>query len=238
MADLMLVLRLQLTEGLFVTHRHEHGVVAESALAPRWPYQRAVHASFESLRLAVVGPGDRERAGKMRRRRRIRLGRFGFAPDLFHCPHPVAVTGFVFGPAGREDARPTLERVDAKAAVVGERGKAAEVRRFTRLEVGVVGEAVADLFRIRKVELFGTDAADAKRLDQSGDLAQLAGIVGRDDQLVAERPHRPVAFSWAWKISEQPMRARRRSRSRPSSSKVSPSAVSCASTIAPSAVRT
>ena len=47
----------------------------------------------------------------------------------------------------------------------------------------------------------------------------LPAIMGGDDQLVADRPHRPVALSCAAKISAQPIRARRSSRSRPSSSK-------------------
>src|SRR5206468_12279568 len=102
----------------------------------------------------------------------------------------------------------------------------------------IVGEGDADLVGLRKAKLLGADAGDAQRLDQRGDFAQLACIVRGDDELLADRSHRPVAFSWAAKISEQPMRARRSSRSSPSSSNVSPSAVNCASTIAPSAVST
>src|SRR6185369_4046014 len=93
-------------------------------------------------------------------------------------------------------------------------------------------------FGFGEVEFGRTDAREAKRRDELGDLAQLARIVGRDDQFAPDRPHRPVAFSWAAKISLQPMRASRSKRSSPSSSKVSPSAVNCASTIAPSAVST
>src|SRR5258705_13204418 len=104
--------------------------------------------------------------------------------------------------------------------------------------MGVIGEAVADSFGLGEIELGGADAGNAEWRDEVGDLAQLARIVGRDDELPADRPHRPVAFSCAAKISPQPIRARRNSRSRPSSSKVSPSAVNCASTIGPSAVST
>ena len=74
----------------------------------------------------------------------------------------------------------------------------------------------------QQAELLCAHAGDAERLDQRRDLAQLARIVGGDDQPVADRPHAialwPVAFSWAAKISEQPMRARRSNRSKPSSS--------------------
>jgi ribonuclease PH len=87
-------------------------------------------------------------------------------------------------------------------------------------------------------ELFGADDGNPQRLDQLGNLAQFARIVSRYDQLLPDGPHRPAAFSWARKISEQPMRAKRSNLKSPSSSKVSPSAVNWASTIAPSAVST
>src|SRR5207302_638210 len=103
---------------------------------------------------------------------------------------------------------------------------------------GIVGEAVADLFGFRKFELFGADGGDSEPFDQGRDLAQLARIVGGDDQPVADLSHAAAAFNWAAKISEQPMRASRSRRRSASSSKVSPSAVSCASTMAPSAVST
>ena len=81
-------------------------------------------------------------------------------------------------------------------------GRPREVGRLARLQIGIVGEGVADLLGLGQAELLGADAGDAERLDQRGDLAQLARIVGRDDQLVADRPHRPVAFSCAAKISD------------------------------------
>ena len=100
----------------------------------------------------------------------------------------------------------------------GEGRETAEVRGFASLQVGIVGEGVADLLRLRQAELLCADCLDAERFDQGRYLAQFARIVGRNDQPVADRPHRPVAFSWAAKISEQPMRASRSSRSKPSSS--------------------
>ena len=111
-----------------------------------------------------------------------------------------------------------MQRVDAQATVVGKRRKPAEVGRFARFEVGVVGECIPDFLRLREAEFLGADARNAERFDERGDFAQLAGIVCRDDELVADRPHRPVAFSWAAKISQQPIRARRSRRSKPSSS--------------------
>ena len=85
---------------------------------------------------------------------------------------------------------PPVQRIDAQPAVVGEGGQAGQVRRLARLQVGIVGEAVADLLGLGKAELLGADAGNPERLDQRRDLAQLARIVGRDDQPVADRPHR------------------------------------------------
>ena len=98
-------------------------------------------------------------------------------------------------------------------------GRPDEVRRLARFQIGIVDERVADFLGLGEAELGGADAGDAERREQLLDFPQLAGIVGGDDQLVADRPHRPTAFNCAAKISSQPMRARRSSRSRPSSSK-------------------
>ena len=154
----------------------------------------------------------------MRGGRGIGLGRLGFAPHALHRAHPVAVAVRVLGPARGENAGPAVQRVDAQPAVVGQRRQSAKVRRLARLQVRIVAEAVADLLGLGEAELLGAEAGEAERLDQRRDLAQFSRIVGRDDQVVADRPHRPAAFNCAAKISEQPMRARRSSRSRPSSS--------------------
>jgi hypothetical protein len=116
------------------------------------------------------------------------------------------------------DARPALERVDAQPAVVGQGGQAGEVRRLARLEVGIVGEGRADLLGLGQIELRRGQRLDAVRAEQLGDLAHLSLIVAGDDQLAGPQlPHRPVALSWAAKMSPQPIRARRSSRSRSSS---------------------
>src|SRR6185436_15431292 len=83
------------------------------------------------------------------------------------------------------------------------------------------------------------DRLDPVRAEQRSDLAYLALIVTGDDEPACRQPpHRPVALSCAAKISAQPIRARRSSRSSPSSSKHSPSAVICDSTSSPSPVST
>ena len=142
-------------------------------------------------------------------------------------------------PARREDARPVAERLDAQAAVVGQRGQAGKVGGGARLQIGIVDEGGADLVGLGQVELGRRDRLDAIGAEQVGDLAHLARIVAGDDQPAGlELPHRPVALSCAAKISAQPIRASRSSRSSPSSSKHSPSAVICASTSLPSSVST
>jgi hypothetical protein len=88
-----------------------------------------------------------------------------------------------------------VERVDAQPAVVGERWEAGEVCRLARLQICVVGEAVADLLGFGKAEFLRADGCDAERLDEGRNLAQLARIVGGDDELVADRPHAAAAFS-------------------------------------------
>src|SRR5262245_18213538 len=243
MTHLVLRERLHLAKGYLMTHWHEHRIVTETPVAARRPHQYPIDPAVERFDLSVIWPGDRERACEMRGWGGIGLGCFDFAPDLRHRALPVAVSDLVFGPARRENARAAVQRVDAEAAIVGKRRKAAQVSGHARLQIGVVGEGIADLLGFGEVEFRRTDACDPERRDQLGDLAQFARIAGLDDQFSADRPHAllsfwPVAFSWAVKISPQPIRARRNSRSNPSSSNVSPSAVNCASTIAPSAAST
>src|SRR4051812_47995611 len=76
MTNLMLQRRVELAEGLVMADRHEHRVIAEASL-PTWrPDENTVDASVEGLRLSVVGPGNRQRAGEVGGRRGVRLGRF------------------------------------------------------------------------------------------------------------------------------------------------------------------
>src|SRR6478735_16735 len=161
MTDRMLQLWIEFAERLLMADRYEHRVVAEAAVSAGRPDEGAVDAPFERFGLAVVRPGDRERAEEVGRWCRVRLGRLCLAPDLFHRAHPVAVAVLVFRPSRGEDSRPPGQRLDAEAAVVGERRQAAEIGSFARLEVGVVGEGHADLVRLRQSELLGADAGYA-----------------------------------------------------------------------------
>ena len=101
--------RLHLAEGLLMPDRHEHRIVAEALVAARRPDQRAVDPALEGFDLAVVGPGDRQRAGEMRVGRGVGLRRLDLAPHPLHRAHPVAVAILVLGPARGEDAGPPVQ---------------------------------------------------------------------------------------------------------------------------------
>ena len=73
----MLELGIELSERLLVTDGDEHRIVAESPLAAWRPDEDAVDAAVECLGLTIVGPGECERAGEMRRGRSVRAGGFG-----------------------------------------------------------------------------------------------------------------------------------------------------------------
>ena len=183
-----------------------------------------------------------------------RLGaeRFQLVLDAAHGAAEIALafdTAWIGGridmridqrPARREDAGPVAERLDAQAAVVGERGEAGKIGGGARLEIGIVHEGDAGLLGLGQVELGGRDRLDPVGAEQVANLAHLAFIVTGDDQPAGRElaGHRPVARSCAAKISPQPMRARRSRRSSPSSSNTSPSALTCASTIWPRPVST
>src|SRR5690242_10803475 len=109
MADAVLKLRIEFAERLFIAHWHEHRVVAEAAFAARRPDEDAVDSPVERLGLTIVRPGDRQRAGEVRRRSRVRLGRLDLPPDLLHRAHPVAIALGILGPARREDAGAAME---------------------------------------------------------------------------------------------------------------------------------
>src|SRR5207248_873828 len=84
MADAVLELGVELSEGIVVADRLKHGVIAEPFVAARRPDEGTVDAAFECLDLAVVGPGDRQRANEMRGGSSVRLRRLDLAPDLLH----------------------------------------------------------------------------------------------------------------------------------------------------------
>src|SRR4051794_26928327 len=101
MADAVLLVRIELAERLVVAGGHEHRVVAEAAIAPRRPDQRAVDSALEALDLTVVGPGERQGAGEVGVAARFRARRLDLLPDALHGTGKVANPVFVLGPACR-----------------------------------------------------------------------------------------------------------------------------------------
>src|SRR5210317_292366 len=64
------------------------------------------------------------------------------------------------------------------------------------LDPGISGECVLGLFRFVEPKFPGGNDGDTEGCEQRTDLAQLARVVGRDDQLVAVEPagHATAAF--------------------------------------------
>ena len=136
----------------------------------------------------------------------VGLGRLDLAPDPLHGPHPVAFAVRVFGPARGVDARSPVQRVDAQAAVVGERGKTAEVGCLARLQFGVVDEGDAGLLGLRQAELLGADAARFRAAPSSARISRSLPALW-----VAMTSLSPIGFSPADRLE---LRLRRFRRSR------------------------
>ena len=228
---LVFPLRFHLPEGLLLADRLEHGIVAE-AILPTWrPDDHAIDAAFENLALAVLWPAHRQGAHEMGVASRLRPLGEQLVIDPLHCERKVALhlrlarlgvrrhLDRTLRPARGMDAGPAVQCIDTQAAVVADRGQAAEVRGRTRLQLRIVDEGRANLLRLGQVEVERGDRLDAVGLQQVGNLDELAAIVAGDDDLAGELAHhRPVARSWAAKMSAQPIRASRSSLSRASSS--------------------
>ena len=232
----MLLVLVDLGEGPLHSRFHEHRVITEALVAARWPDERAVTPSLETLDRAV-GRCQRQDADEVRVMSGVGPGRLDLAPHPLHRPAEIALAVTVLGPAGGEDAGVAVERIDRKAAVVGQRREPRQVGSLAGLQLGIVDEGDPGLVGLGKIEFLGADALDPERRQQRPDLTQLTRIMRGDDEL-GGLVHRPTAFSWPAKMSAHPMRARRSRRSNCSSSKVAPSAEICASTIDPSPVRT
>jgi hypothetical protein len=93
------------------------------------------------------------------------------------------------------DARLAAQRFDAQSGIVGERGPAARQRRGASLDDRVGGKGRAGLRRLGKTKGCCRQGDDAERAQKVLDLAQLAGIVGRDHDFISGNKAPAVARS-------------------------------------------
>ena len=144
--------------------RNEHRVVAEALIAARRPRELAVDPAFEPFDLAVVRPGDRQRADEMRVVAGI--GRRPPRPRARRAPSrgdPVAACRLHPPPSAPKRCRAGRAARRRTGRCRRQRGQAAEVRRLARFQIGIVDEGVADLLGLGKAELRGADAGEAER---------------------------------------------------------------------------
>ena len=119
-----------------------------------------------------------------------------------------------------------VERLDAEAGIVGEGGQARRRSRGPRLDEGIGDEGVAGFLRLGQAKLARRHAFHAMRRHQFAHLAQLAGVVGGDDQLALELArHWAIAAFCRATSSPTPLRASASSALNWSSLKMAPSAV-------------
>ena len=92
------------------------------------------------------------------------------------------------GPSRRIDARRAVERLDAKPGIVGERNEPRSLRGGSRLQQGVVVEGRSRLLGLLETERGRAERRDAEGPQQFVELAQLAGVVGGDDEAPGKAP--------------------------------------------------
>ncbi len=129
----------------------------------------------------TIGPCERETADKTGGG----VDRAGFehaAAKLFHREGEVLRRP---GPARGINAGCAAQRLDAEAAVVGERRKLRRLRGGEGLEFRILAESLAGLVGLGKTEIGGGNDFDVQRREKVGNLADLAGIVARNDELAA-----------------------------------------------------
>jgi hypothetical protein len=187
MADGVFLRRVDLAESLLAMLRLEHRVVAEAVRAARRPHPMAGRAPLEGLDMPVR-PGQDEGAGEPGRPV-LELLR-----GVHHLPHGIGIVARpvgLDGPIGRADARRAIQRRDREARIIGQRRQARGPRGGERLDGGIADERGLGLVGFRQVQFAGRDRPDAMGGEQRRDFAQLALVVGGDDDALA-RGESPV----------------------------------------------
>ena len=88
----------------------------------------------------------------------------------------------------RIDARRAVERLDAEPGIVGERNEPRSLRGGARLQHGVVAEGRPCLLGLLKAERRRAERREAEGPQQFVEFAQLAGVVGGDDEAARKAP--------------------------------------------------
>ena len=178
----VLFLRTHLAEGALMAVRAEDGIVAEPSRPTRRKDEGSVHPALEGFHRAVR-PGERQHADESRPPRLRRAPRFKFALDAGHRGAKILALA---RPSRRIDPGRALERLDAKPGIVGERNHARRARRRFRFQDSVVAEGRPRLLGLIETERARAERLDAVRGEQFLDLAQLAGVMGGDDERSGE----------------------------------------------------
>src|SRR6476661_7968801 len=144
------------------------------------------------------------------------------------------------------DARRFIERINLETRIVGDADEACRLRIVPCLQRRVLRECRARLLGLFDwIEIVQGDKFDRDTVENPGDLVDLAGVRGRDQQFAQV----VQGFYWATRISptierckstssRMPWSARARRSSRARRSKGGPSAVPCTSMNLPSPVLT
>ena len=190
MRQLVLPFERQLGGGEPGRRIEEVRVVAEAAGASRRVDDRPVPRALGDDRLGIgVVPQQRQHAGVMR----AAVGDAGERRDQLRV---VAGVGLRLARVARAlHARRAAERAHADAGIVGERRQLRVRARVPRLGERVLDERDVRLVRFGNAERRLRDHLDPERGEQPVELAQLAGIAGREDEARNEQAGRAVALA-------------------------------------------
>src|SRR5260370_19242310 len=157
-ADPVLPAGFDLAEGQHVAVGNEDRVVAETAVAARWPDEPALDLAAEEFGVSV-GPGESEHCDK----RGAAIPVAELAVNSLHRNPKILVLA---GPAGGIDPRLPAERGDDETGIISERRQSARLYRGPGLQLGIRFEAVAGFLGLLDAESADGDGGGAKRRQQ------------------------------------------------------------------------
>ncbi len=174
----VLLLGAHFAEASRVPIGDEHRVIAEAEVTTG-RNQQAEHLAFDDLAPALR-PGEHE--GRDEVGAPLAGGHTVLVEQLQDSIHGAREVLRRAGPAGREDARCTIETVDAEAGIVRERRKVGCFGCRLGLQQGVGYKRVPRFVRLGKAGVGRRDRVDPVWGEQLTHLPKLAGIVGGNDE--------------------------------------------------------